>query len=177
MTADDLEASGHAPWQRDKQPIAEHARVWKGREWVPLDAAIAALQFWQRRDYEHRLSYSYSATPCQLQSNKDGLMSPIERAARALCENPSEDPDELIEMMSGPPVRRWEAEVWRVYAVLDAVRQPELRAALKPFADCAEQIADSESDEEWARFRLTVGDYRRAYAAFLATNAPEKVKG
>lgn len=42
-----------------------------------------------------------------------------------------------------------------------------LRAALKPFADCAEQIREDESDEEWAKFRLLTGDYRRAKAALL----------
>lgn len=38
-------------------------------------------------------------------------------------------------------------------------------AALKPFADCCEQIGDEESDEEWAKFRLLIGDYRRARTA------------
>lgn len=40
-----------------------------------------------------------------------------------------------------------------------------LRVALKPFADCCEYIDDDESDEEWAKFRLLIGDYRRARAA------------
>lgn len=34
--------------------------------------------------------------------------------------------------------------------------------ALRPFAQCVEQIADEEDDEEWAKFRLLVKDYRRA---------------
>lgn len=45
-----------------------------------------------------------------------------------------------------------------------------LRAALKPFAECVEQISDDESDEEWAKFRLLVGDYRRAADAVRALN-------
>lgn len=40
-----------------------------------------------------------------------------------------------------------------------------LLEALEPFARCCEQIADSEPDDEWAKFRLTIGDYRRAKAA------------
>ena len=44
-----------------------------------------------------------------------------------------------------------------------------LREALKPFADCCDQIAEDESDEEWAKFRLLIGDYRRARAALAST--------
>lgn len=40
--------------------------------------------------------------------------------------------------------------------------------ALRPFADCCDQIADDESDEEWAKFRLLIKDYRAARQA-LAT--------
>lgn len=50
------------------------------------------------------------------------MTSPLERAARALCENPSEDPDELIMMMNGEMWPRWRAEVWRVKSVLTAIR-------------------------------------------------------
>lgn len=39
-----------------------------------------------------------------------------------------------------------------------------LRKALEPFAACCDQISDDESDEEWAKFRLLIGDYRRARA-------------
>lgn len=42
----------------------------------------------------------------------------------------------------------------------------DIAEALKPFADCCAQIADDEDDEEWAKFRLLIKDYRRA-AAFL----------
>lgn len=51
-------------------------------------------------------------------------------------------------------------EFWRL---LDSYE--EVIEALKPFAVCVEQIASSESDEEWAKFRLLVGDYRRAAKA------------
>ena len=36
------------------------------------------------------------------------------------------------------------------------------KEALKPFADCCEYINSNESDEEWAKFRLIISDYRRA---------------
>ena len=55
---------------------------------------------------------------------RDGGMTPLERAARALCENPSEDPDEIIMMSDGNEVPRWRAELWRVRAVLTAIREP-----------------------------------------------------
>lgn len=44
-----------------------------------------------------------------------------------------------------------------------------LAKALKPFADCAEQIADTEDDEEWAKFRLLIKHYRQAAKALEAT--------
>jgi predicted Zn-ribbon and HTH transcriptional regulator len=40
-----------------------------------------------------------------------------------------------------------------------------LREALRPFADCVEQIKATESDDEWAKFRLLIKDYRRAAKA------------
>ncbi len=47
-----------------------------------------------------------------------------------------------------------------------------LREALQPFADCVEQIKPDEDDEEWAKFRLLIKDYRRAAKALanLRTN-------
>ena len=41
----------------------------------------------------------------------------------------------------------------------------KLREVLIPFANCALQIDDSESDDEWARFRLTIGEYRKTQIA------------
>lgn len=38
----------------------------------------------------------------------------------------------------------------------------KLEEALRPFAECALQIPAEESNEEWAKFRLLVKDYRRA---------------
>lgn len=46
----------------------------------------------------------------------------------------------------------------------------QLLAALKVFAKCAEQIDDDEDDEEWAKFRLTIGDYRRAQSVLTKAN-------
>ena len=57
----------------------------------------------------------------------------------------------------------------------DGARVAELEAALKPFADCCEHILDSEDDEEWAKFRLLIKDYRTAAKA-LAKASLEKHK-
>lgn len=46
----------------------------------------------------------------------------------------------------------------------------EMAEALRPFAECAAQIADTEDDEEWAKFRLLVKDYRRAARAICPSN-------
>jgi hypothetical protein len=39
---------------------------------------------------------------------------------------------------------------------------------VRPFAACVDQISETESDEEWAKFRLLIGDYRRAARALIA---------
>lgn len=54
-----------------------------------------------------------------------------------------------------------------IHDELDAARArlAELEEALEPFAKCCEQISDDESEEEWAKFRLIIKDYRRARAA------------
>lgn len=44
-----------------------------------------------------------------------------------------------------------------------------LRDALEPFADCCESIEPNEDDEEWAKFRLLIGNYRRARKAMENT--------
>ncbi|NTG00045.1 hypothetical protein G6L30_07915 [Agrobacterium rhizogenes] len=41
----------------------------------------------------------------------------------------------------------------------------EMAKALEPFAECCQYIEDTDDDEEWAKFRLIVSDYRRAKAA------------
>ena len=41
----------------------------------------------------------------------------------------------------------------------------ELCEALEPFAACTDQISADEDDEEWAKFRLLIKDYRRATTA------------
>lgn len=45
------------------------------------------------------------------------------------------------------------------------------RAALAPFAGACEQISEAESNEEWAKFRLLIGDYRRARDAAAMIDA------
>jgi hypothetical protein len=63
----------------------------------------------------------------------------------------------------------------KVARLVDALAVPEVRAlveAVAPFAACADEL-DAETasggrewpDDEWAKFRLLVGDYRRARAA------------
>jgi hypothetical protein len=54
----------------------------------------------------------------------------------------------------------------------------EIIEALKPFAGCVyseehgQQINPEEDDEEWAKFRLLVKDYRRAFALFQKLTGP-----
>lgn len=43
----------------------------------------------------------------------------------------------------------------------------EMVVALQPFAECCDQIAPEEDDEEWAKFRLVIYEYRRARAALI----------
>ncbi len=49
-------------------------------------------------------------------------------------------------------------------AALEAENE-RLRLAIKPFADCCDQIRADEDDEEWAKFRLLIKHYRAALAA------------
>jgi hypothetical protein len=60
-----------------------------------------------------------------------------------------------------------QSQLTAAQALIEQQRQEieRLRVALKPFAQCVEQINASESDEEWAKFRLLIKDYRRAQAA------------
>lgn len=50
----------------------------------------------------------------------------------------------------------------------------EAKEALRPFAECCDQIRNEEDDEEWAKFRLLVKHYRAARQAFASL---EKVRG
>lgn len=43
----------------------------------------------------------------------------------------------------------------------DTTISDEMKRAIAPFVACMEYIAGDESDEEWAKFRLLVKDYRR----------------
>lgn len=44
--------------------------------------------------------------------------------------------------------------------------------ALSPFAECCDQIDRKEDDEEWAKFRLLIKDYRRARDALSSIDLP-----
>lgn len=44
--------------------------------------------------------------------------------------------------------------------------------ALEPFAQCVDQVAADESDDEWAKFRLLVGNYRDAANATRPLDQP-----
>ena len=91
--------------------------------------------------------------------------SPLERAARALC---SLDGHPENAKMEGKPL--WMDYLPEVRAVVSAIYDPVV-GALKPFADCCEQIDAEEDDEEWAKFRLLVKDYRRTGAALAMIDA------
>lgn len=56
-----------------------------------------------------------------------------------------------------------------IRAMLDGVEP--VADALRPFAECVEQISAEESDEEWAKFRLLIADYRRAAKALYSLDA------
>ncbi len=82
LTADEMERHPKgAPWHT-RQPIEDFAKYWKGRQWVPLDAAISALQFWQRRDYEH--SIAALSTPSPVASGAGGKIDEAALVKKAL---------------------------------------------------------------------------------------------
>lgn len=106
----------------------------------------------------------------------------IERVARALCKSAGNDPDALEpgndpyhdntsvidgRKRNGDPAHfLWRQYVGNARAAIEAIREP-IVDALKPFADCAEELDGSEytpraPDGEWAKFRLLTDDYRRA---------------
>lgn len=49
-------------------------------------------------------------------------------------------------------------------------RVEQMREALKPFADCCEFIDENEDDDEWAKFRLVIKNYRDARDALRPTS-------
>jgi hypothetical protein len=56
----------------------------------------------------------------------------------------------------------------RIADLLDEAGQAvaECLLALQPFAECIEYINPEEDDEEWAKFRLLIKNYRQAAATF-----------
>jgi len=79
------------------------------------------------------------------------------------CEGEGSYADGLDEAACSTPCTRCGTNGW----IVDLKAAPFLAtfAALSPFAECCDQIGEDESDEEWAKFRLLIGDYRRASAA------------
>lgn len=75
-----------------------------------------------------------------------------------------------IELWFGPQPKAESA----ADAILALPEIAELREALKPFADCIDQIAPDEDDEEWAKFRLLIKNYRRAAAAYAAISTHKR---
>ena len=78
-------------------------------------------------------------------------------------------PDEAAARLetSGDPLLSVVEHMWHArptHPITEAAGDA-LREALKPFADCCEYISDDEDDEEWAKFRLLIKDYRRAREA------------
>lgn len=63
--------------------------------------------------------------------------------------------------------RNGESVVGKADAPITALqsRITALEKALEPFAACCEYIRDDEDDEEWAKFRLLIKDYRAAHKA------------
>lgn len=53
----------------------------------------------------------------------------------------------------------------------------ELLGALKPFAECIEYINPEEDDEEWAKFRLLIRNYRLAAETFNKYTMKENDNG
>lgn len=90
-------------------------------------------------------------------------MTPLERAGKAALKAIWSVASEDIDL--SPKEQQAIAR-----AAIAAIREP-ITEALKPFADCCEQIGTSEDDEEWAKFRLLVKDYRRAHAALSMIDA------
>jgi predicted Zn-ribbon and HTH transcriptional regulator len=79
----------------------------------------------------------------------------------------------MLTMRDGMPV----ATVDRIVEAANLIKRlasigsgaGDVREALRPFAECVSQIKATEDDEEWAKFRLLVKDYRRAARALGIT--------
>lgn len=54
-----------------------------------------------------------------------------------------------------------------------AEAEGRMKEVLKPFVDCCEYISDVEDDEEWAKFRLLIKDYRAAKQLYTALETGE----
>jgi predicted Zn-ribbon and HTH transcriptional regulator len=76
----------------------------------------------------------------------------------------------LLDCIPGAEQRLQQAKN-ELLALIEPVMEENerLREALEPFANCVEQIKATEDDEEWAKFRLLIKDYRRAAKAIGLT--------
>lgn len=93
--------------------------------------------------------------------NSQGYTGIKEHAGRYRKED--EKPDSDVFAIHEDDAEEFSTACWddiKVEYLKDKIK--EYRDCLKVFADCADQIDDSEDDEEWAKFRLLVKDYRRA---------------
>lgn len=68
-------------------------------------------------------------------------------------------------------VKRLETREKELHGQLDRMidRWEKITAAAMPFGKCVEQISEDEPNDEWAKFRLLVGDYRRLAEALNLT--------
>jgi predicted Zn-ribbon and HTH transcriptional regulator len=97
----------------------------------------------------------------------------VERVARALYEVSAEtEHGETWESLSDGWKDNFRTHARAAIEALPArndERALKLAEALRPFAECVSQIKATEDDEEWAKFRLLVKDYRRAAKALDIT--------
>jgi len=95
-------------------------------------------------------------------------------AAAALWRGLSED-GRADSILAGDHDQSQSVQAFAAHARTARERIAVLEDALKPFADCVEQINPEEDDEEWAKFRLLIKDYRRAADAIAS--GEHEVKG
>jgi hypothetical protein len=72
---------------------------------------------------------------------------------------PNEPMNQCASWLACRIVEAHEAAMAERIAALEA-EVARLQEAAQPFVNCCEFIADDEDDEEWAKFRLLVKDYR-----------------
>jgi hypothetical protein len=92
----------------------------------------------------------------------------VERVAKAMFLQAYADAtDGGVASPDDPEWHEYESMARAALSAMPSGLLAEAVEAIRPFADCCDQISDDEDDEEWAKFRLLIKDYRRA-RAFLA---------